>query len=263
MDNDNKTGGKGLSTDEFIHQLMTKLKTRPDSTPPYRSLLIFSTPRSGSTYYSDVLSSAGQIGECREWFNFRYMKAYCNIFQLQDLNFDKYLEFIRAKTSNNTGTFAVNMHIDQYRQLKQQGIDVLGLSFDLVIYLERAEKIAQAVSLAKASLSDQWSDFLRPARELPESIPHSLITGSLAKIQESQEFFENNLRPHCDFHFIYEDFTSQDNLKYFERPLEKLGLNMPLENLHTQLSKQADQHSEKLIEEYKQALFNSYQESRP
>ena len=176
MDNDNKTGGKGLSTDEFIHQLMTKLKTRPDSTPPYRSLLIFSTPRSGSTYYSDVLSSAGQIGECREWFNFRYMKAYCNIFQLQDLNFDKYLEFIRAKTSNNTGTFAVNMHID---------------------------------------------------------------------------------------HFIYEDFTSQDNLKYFERPLEKLGLNMPLENLHTQLSKQADQHSEKLIEEYKQALFNSYQESRP
>lgn len=145
------------TTDDLLVGLFEELKTRPDSASPQKGLLVLSTPRSGSSLYCERLSNTQSVGQCLEWFNFRYMQAYQRVMNVNTIHFPDYFDFIKRKTTLNTGVLAVNAHIDQYIALLEKGLDLMSIDFSAVIYLSRRDVTAQAVSLAKATKSDKWS----------------------------------------------------------------------------------------------------------
>ena len=133
------------TTEQRLLNRFKQLNERADSKNVDKSILIISTPRCGSTLYCDVLSDLNMIGQCKEWFNMRYISAYATFKGISNINFQEYLHFLKLKTTNNTGVFSVNVHVEQYIDLLKHNLDIAELGFDCVVYLSRKNKIAQAV----------------------------------------------------------------------------------------------------------------------
>ena len=190
-----------------------------------KKLLILSTPRSGSSMFCEVLHSTGKIGECLEWLNPRYMQAYAQVKQLTQVNINEYLNYIVQRTIGDTGVFAVNVHIDQYLFLLKQSFDVMSLNFDAIVYLERKDKVAQAVSLAKASISDQWSHDTKPKDNIA-GLDEVDIAGSLHQILHWQKIYRTQLKSKVKDEFYYEEFSNLNDLSPFNGVLASLGIGI-------------------------------------
>ncbi|WP_299271007.1 Stf0 family sulfotransferase [uncultured Psychrosphaera sp.] len=214
------------TTEKQLLNLFKRLDATPDGTPVTKSILILSTPRSGSSLYCDVLSSLNLIGECTEWFNMRYISAYAELKGLKNVDFQEYFNFIKRKTSGDTGVFAVNAHIEQYLSLINNKLNIMQLGFNCVVYLSRNNKIAQAVSLTKAQITDKWSASSKAKHPLPGTPPLTKIANSLSHIVASHEYYVENLKSSCDFEYCYEEFSDLSNKEFFIEPLNKLGVKI-------------------------------------
>ena len=217
---------KQKTTEQILFDLMVDIDKAVSVSPAetVKKLLILSTPRSGSSMFCEVLHSTGKIGECLEWLNPRYMQAYAQVKQLTQVNINEYLNYIVQRTIGNTGVFAVNVHIDQYLFLLKQSFDVMSLNFDAIFYLERKDKVAQAVSLAKASLSDQWSHDTKPRDNIvgPDEVD---IAGSLHQILHWQKIYRTQLKSKVKDEFYYEEFSNLNDLSAFNGVLASLGVS--------------------------------------
>jgi len=245
------------TTDELLLDLMSDLKSRNsrNSEMVSKKLLILSTPRSGSSLFCDVLTRTSQIGECQEWFNPRYIQAYAKLFGLTQVDFNEYTQFIIKKTIGSSGVFAVNMHIEQILQLKQSNINPLELGFDLIVYVSRRNKIKQAVSLARASLTDQWSTGTA-GRETPPEIPNSLIAQSLHHILESEQIYSNDLKQIVNEEFEYEDFQNLDTTLAYKAVLGLLGKSLE-GTIKTTLERQSDDISANAVTRFMDYISGS------
>ena len=243
------------TTEQRLLNRFKELDERPDSELPSKSILILSTPRSGSSLYCDVLSEQNLVGECAEWFNMRYISAYAQLKGIKNINFNEYLNFIKRKTCNNTGVLAVNTHIEQCITLLNNKLDITKFGFDSVIYLNRKDKIAQAISLTKAQITDKWSSDTKAKHPLPDRTPLTKITNSLLHLVNSHEYYLEHLQSLCDFEYNYEDFRSLTEQEFFSQPLEKLGLTIPEAiNLKASRKVQSDQTSKTWALEYKEFI---------
>ncbi|NVK26282.1 MAG: hypothetical protein HWE10_15240, partial [Gammaproteobacteria bacterium] len=181
----------------------------------------------------------------------RYLGAYAKLKGQKDVDFPAYLDFITKKTTLNTGVLAVNMHVEQYTALLKYKLDVFNLNFGSIVYLERKDKLAQAVSLSKAQITDQWSSQTQAVAELPTNIPHSHVTKSLLHLVESHEYYLNQLASKTHFHYDYETFKSLDSLTCYQEPLAKLGIEIPQSvSLETGLTQQANKQSDEIKANY-------------
>lgn len=209
--------------------------------------------------YSEVLSNYRVIGQCLEWFNMRYLGAYGKLQNSNKIDFPTYLAFIKRKTSRDTGVFAVNMHVEQYDALLKSNIDILQIGFDSIIYLERRDKIAQAISLAKAQATDQWSADTKAKVKGRVNITNTMVTRALLGLVESHEYFMRHLKSKTQFHYYYEDFRSLDDSSYFTQPLKLLDIDINNSvELKTDLKVQSNKQSFDVYTDYLKMIVGSH-----
>ncbi len=139
----------------------------------YKSYVICGTPRTGSTLLCDLLASTGVAGKPDSFFHrpsISWWARHWNVpesLSAQDFN-RAYLEAMLREGDGGTGIFGL--------RLMRENIDEVMARFDtlypnmsddaarfervlgptLYIHLSRSDKVAQAVSLVKASQSGLW-----------------------------------------------------------------------------------------------------------
>ena len=103
-----------VETKSTHRKLFEQLAATPNDTVPIeKTLLIWCTPRCGSTLFTEALNNSGRLGLCEEWFNNLYFKAWTEVISC---NFDlmRYWEFIKRKSTRGTGVFTVKWHVGQF-----------------------------------------------------------------------------------------------------------------------------------------------------
>ena len=204
-----------------------------------------------------MLRQTGHCGWPAEWFNMRYLQAYGKVLGRKQVNFDQYFQWVVERTTTPNQVFSVNFHVEQYQHLRKQGLDVLKLGFDHVVYLHRRDKLAQAYSLRRAQITDQWSADTDPVSEADEKqLTRSEIIKALFQIAQQEDFLEENLRLHIEQDYGYEDFTGEGAERVFEHFLETTGLESGADqlSLSTRLEKQRKNYSPAPLEKVREYL---------
>lgn len=244
-------------------ELFERLAAAPDATRPLeKALLIWSTPRCGSTLFTEALNSSKRIGFCDEWFNNLYFKAY-TVVMACDFNLAEYWDFVIRKTMGDTGVFTLKWHVGQMTAMHEEfDLRECALTFDFVVYLHRRDKIAQAVSLCRACSSDQYRSYETQQCE-PSTTPKA-IAKALEAIVRQDEFMRQCFSQHFDAVYTYEDFkqldTPQTRAHYsYNDVLYALGKE-PFSNFHVNITKQSDSTSERLISSFKRYIQGDYRD---
>ncbi len=147
----------------------------PQNDPDYRSYVICTSPRSGSTLLCKLLAATGQAGKPKSYFHEPDLDAWQTYLDLEKTRFatDKdrltaLFAAAREKGSSGTGIFGLRLQRHSFDFLFQQletlhpGEMSLAAKFEAVfgktlfIHLTRADKVAQAVSFVKASQTGLW-----------------------------------------------------------------------------------------------------------
>lgn len=138
-----------------------------DDGTPDKMLLLLSTPRSGSTYLSELLKILG-FGVPHEYFQpHQYMQLLNDRWNFADprsgkINWDIFAERIRRKRTSNNGWLSINLHgshLDRFDRAKNHFNDLKVTT----IHLRRHDLISQALSLCEARATRKWSTNFEPA----------------------------------------------------------------------------------------------------
>jgi LPS sulfotransferase NodH len=210
--------------EEALCEQMKALSALPDSAPPSKKLLILSSQRCGSSLFCNRLNNLNLVGNTLEWFNSPYINAYAKVNNISNVDFNKYFDFILKKTVNDTGVFSVNVHIENFKWLLSNKLNILQMNFDCIVYLERKDKLDQAISLTLAEKTGVWSSNLKATNTLTTPPTNAEITTQLYKIFDFQEYFEQYLQSVTQYHFYYEDFKSV-NVQDYAQIFDELGLD--------------------------------------
>jgi LPS sulfotransferase NodH len=199
------------STDERLDGLFAELAQAPDGPIPRTKVAIISTPRCGSKYFCESLASSGRFGRPLEWVNVLYISAYARLLGLKDVPLNQYFQFILAKTTSPNGVFAINFHVEQYLYWRDKNVDLLRFGFDKLYYVFRKDKLAQALSFAKATRSGQWRSTDRAIRDTSAAeMRNSEIFSALYNLSLHEEYYKAHLVKHVRREFRYEDYTASD-----------------------------------------------------
>jgi LPS sulfotransferase NodH len=216
-------------------------------------LVIASSYRSGSTQLSTLLWRDGRFGAPFEYFNFEkhmhYMMARFNT-----TDFDEYTErLFQVRTSRN-GIFSVKAHAHHFSEmLTKSRVLARAVGSAQFIYINRQDKIAQAVSMAKALQTNAWNSFERP-RNVPLFYSFDFIQACLDETMAQTKawwrwFNDNGVQPHVINH---EEFT-QDGPAHVARLAKWVGAEDVAASAVTPLltARQADSINEEWISRYK------------
>lgn len=152
----------------------------PTPTQPTMFYFVASTPRSGSTFLCHELWATGVMGAPSEYFNYQGTMLRMTA-RLRPGNLFEYVERLFAVRTSPNGVFGFKAHWDQFRIVVNGGL----LRFFPAlrcIYVERADKVAQAVSYVRAEQTGQWVSW-RPARGVP-AYDHAGIGSALRRIEQ-------------------------------------------------------------------------------
>ena len=195
-----------------LDALFAELREAEDGPIPKRKIAIISTPRCGSKYFCESLASSRRFGRPLEWMNLNYIAAYPRQLGLKDIPLDQYFQFILAKTTSSNGVFAINFHVDQYRYWREKNVDLLRFGFDKLYYVFRKDKLAQALSFAKAGRTGQWRSTDRAIRDTSAAeIGNSEILLALHNLSVHEEYYKAHLAKHVQREYCYEDYTASDS----------------------------------------------------
>ena len=242
--------------DDFIFNIYKRLdEVQSSNRKPSRKIAIFATPRSGSTFFCDMLSQTKIIGEPLEWFHHRFYFAYEKRFEQKKSTLNDYIDYIFSKTTSESGIFSIKIQIPDYLfLLNEKKFDLLSLYFDDIILISRRDKIEQAYSLSKALISDQWFSFIKPSSEVNlDSIKNSDILLQLRNIILWEELIESRISNKLTLKYIYEDFIKQKDFPNIV--LRDLNIRSYVgADLNSRLEKQTTHYDLKKIEQLKRSL---------
>jgi len=188
------------------------LNTLPKDCGYNKRVIIFSTPRSGSTFLADKIASSGLVGVPDEWLNPIWVNALRS--ENHAKNVLEALDWVSSRTSSPNGIFSINVQMQHYIEWKRNGFDLVKWGFDDAIYLEREDKISQAYSLAKARHYDKWDQISPTENENAkiQDVPLYAILRALGDIYFWSAHFEKELKQHCSRTISYENYLSDDQL---------------------------------------------------
>jgi trehalose 2-sulfotransferase len=125
---------------------------------PRRDFVIFMTPRSGSTWLSQILIRHGGFGQPEEWFNPDHIAI--DIDQTRSASLDRYLKHVRKRFKDaRTGVFGAEVSFFHLELMERMAgfFDVFDSGHTTFFYLTRRDLAAQAVSLYKATKTQIWN----------------------------------------------------------------------------------------------------------
>jgi LPS sulfotransferase NodH len=204
----NDSGDYSLSFRERVRYL----NSLPKNCTHNKRVVIFSTPRSGSTFLADQIGASGLVGSPDEWLNPIWVKAL--ISENYAKNVLEALDWVACRTSSPNGIFSINVQLHHYILWKRDGLDLVKWGFDDAVYLKREDKISQAYSLAKARLYEKWDQTSASENQSDGSpnIAIYMILGALSDIYFWSEYYEKTLKQHIKRTISYEDYCSNHQL---------------------------------------------------
>jgi LPS sulfotransferase NodH len=131
---------------------------------PDLTYLLASVPRAGSTYFSHLLWRTGCLGAPLEYLNFQPAGPYGFAAASPQLQLELWRSVLRRRCSPN-GVFGLKAFAPQLDELQRKNPSLLNEVLATVlpsgrsrriVYIRRRDRIAQAVSYARATLSGIW-----------------------------------------------------------------------------------------------------------
>jgi LPS sulfotransferase NodH len=242
--------------------LLGGLFQRTDASPPLRKVAIISTPRCGSKYFCSALGATGRFGDPMEWLGPEWAQAYAKLTGAHEVDLGVYLKFILARTTTPNGVFTLNFHVYQYMHWRRQGIDLMRIGFDRVYCLARRDRLAQALSLAQARRTGEWSSLhwtpeaSQQANPEPSLVTDTEIFKALHDLSLMDEQYRALLADRTAATFWYEDFTSNDAA--FRRVLSDNGVeHSDLVSFSSPLRQQRGESAQARIEQLLASLHRS------
>ncbi len=172
------------------------------SVPLRKSYIVASSYRCGSTFFCSQLWSTGVLGAPAEYLNVGAgrMRRDDMMRRLQaDSPEDYFAKLLGCRTSKN-GVFGMKVHFPHFEAAMSWYPSMISvLSPVRYIFLDRKDKLAQAVSMAKAMQTDAWQSLDGSAKAVLV-YDEGFIAQCLREIQQQNlgwlRWFEiNNVRP--------------------------------------------------------------------
>ena len=145
-----------------IRRLTDQRLDFPGPVPLRKSYIVASTDRSGSTFLCSLLWQTGVLGAPAEYWNHRRRPngKPIGIQMTERLNASSpadYLKKLLACRTSKNGVFGVKAHSFDFKEALRKFPKLLeALSPVTYIYIRREDKVAQAVSMAKATQTGAW-----------------------------------------------------------------------------------------------------------
>lgn len=227
----------------------------PTIEPPRKAYVMATTPRSGSTYFASRLWQAGDLGAPLEYLNPIHVEQMMR--RLEAPTYPAYwLALQRVRTSPN-GVFGHKLFMPYYLEAGRADPSLLPmLRSDLAVHLYRRDKVAQAVSLARAQQTQAWASWNTEAAA-PAYNP-GLISRCLKNILIQERWWSSafELTGAKILSVAYEDFVGHED-QVIDDIRRQLGLtldvNCPPVELE-ELSRQRDTLSADWAERFKAEL---------
>jgi len=205
-----------------------------------KGLILLSMPRSGSSWLASLTNATGTMGKADEWLDFAH---------LTPPKGPKGRPHLNAKTlqsaSTENGHFAVKIFPRQLLQVIDE------YEFDFIrramreydtklVFLEREDRKAQAISLVRAMQTGQWRADQPAKKEAKYNF--GAVAQAYFHINRGYGFWQSYLAlqgfPYA--HFSYEN-TAADPTPYLETVSQHFGEPLPV--THSQLKAQSDSTS--------------------
>jgi LPS sulfotransferase NodH len=192
--------------------------------PLRKSYIVAASYRSGSNYLCWELWRTGVLGAPVEFLNpYDALPVLMNRFKASSAA-NYITKLIEHRTSKN-GVFGLKTHSHHFEAfLKQYPALLEALAPVTFIHIHRRNKLAQAVSMAKALQTDFWTSRIESERP-PAQYDRELIAKCLEEIEQQErkwpQWFEaHNVTP---FQVLYEDLIA-DTPKVVRSIIELLGV---------------------------------------
>lgn len=223
--------------------------------------LICTTARCGSNLVCDFLRSTMLAGDPLEYLNRRFIAGFLRskgITANHNIDINRYLTIMENRRSSSNGYFGIKMHFEHlqaaFAKNISQSFDFLE-QFDKVIVLRRHDKIAQAVSLHRARVTQLWTsedkeyfsdDDLRGRHEV-EFHPVAMAKALSDIIVQEQSWDQILKQVGMPFEiFWYEDFDT-NRIATGSALLRTLGLPADALSLKMQSGVTRQSHSDDLL----------------
>ena len=133
------------------------------------------TNRCGSNYLCDLLASTSQFNRAQECLNADVVLDMCRLREIRSLS--RYV-YDAAHENVQNGNFIIKVAAEQLAMLVECGFldDVLDRS--LFVWIQRSDKLAQAISLSIAEQNQQWAWYV------PTEVPDEALVFSAERIAE-------------------------------------------------------------------------------
>lgn len=163
------------------HDFPTGVRTR-------RSYVIASTPRSGSTHLAACLWREGDLGAPLEYLNPLHIEQMSA--RLGAENYVDYWRAVQARRTSPNGVFGHKLFQPYYVMAVRHCPDLLPLlRSDVAVHLYRRDKVAQAVSLARAQQTQAWCSWSADA--LPSVYSRGLIGRCLRSLLNQERWWRS------------------------------------------------------------------------
>lgn len=147
------------ATQDRLADIMSERFDLP-ATEARRRFLFVAEPRSGGSFLAEALRATGTAGVPYEYLNQRLIEAYATRFGLtaRPTTAQYFGHLLKHRTTPN-GVFMLKALVDQVAPSlpRRNSVTQFLASCDKVFVLRRNDKLAQAVSFYKASVSDAWN----------------------------------------------------------------------------------------------------------
>lgn len=188
----------GPNRAEIARSIATAPGVPADLPPGLRFVFTCFTNRCGSAYLGDILASTGRFGQAGEDFNAGNVLAYCRRHDVR--SFREYFEHVVRRDARN-GTYIVKAAPEQIVLLAQSGILDQIVERSDFLFLNRVDKLAQAISRTIAQQSNRWAwdspvDFADDRLVYaPEHITLQLCEVTVLNLSFEQFFGLNGIMP--------------------------------------------------------------------
>lgn len=191
------------------------------SIPARPAILICFTNRSGSNYLAQLLETTGAMNRAREFFNWPFVDKLSRKHDIASL--PDYCRYISEAFRPEDRYWAAKVGVDQLRMLLRTGVIPQIYHPVRLVFVERRDLLAQAISLSIARQTRRWTTLHRDSGEEPKFDPDDihLKLDRLKKGNTAFKYLFTTLG--APVHVLYEDLCD-DPVGTVRQTLESLDL---------------------------------------
>ena len=229
--------------------------------PHRRTLVVASSPRTGSTLLCRALWETGQLGAPKEYLNPMQLRDWsarsgsrahtllrgplvplAGRRPWSDQRLRTRLDLLRRHRTGHNGWFSLKIHHHHYRRFFEAAErDPSAFLGPLTwVHIQRQDRVAQAVSWVRAKQTGRWIAEQRGFGRAHYS--HRAISRALHAIDAQEQAWARILEPYSPLHLCYED-VADDLLSAVNAVLAHCE-QPPVEAVSIPLRRQADPESE-------------------